>query len=141
MVGRGAAGHAVMIAGGLVLLLTGCGANGPGANPASAAEVVPQQTIDQSTASPSTSGPCPLKSTEDLILWQHVPGMPANAQIVGNVNSDLCKPTAESLQQMAPLIAGSCTAVARTKDNPDYLLNAFPAQKPKKILAQYGDGC
>lgn len=147
--------RAVGVAGalaGVLVLTAGCGStSSPKSTPAvstpisSIQEVIPATTTVPTpttpTTTPTAASTCALKQGGDLILWMKVPGVPDQAQVIGDVDYGLCKTTVDSLAQTSPLGPGYCSALATVASNPGYDETATPAPRPKNIIAEVGGSC
>lgn len=82
------------------------------------------------TSQASTSAPpatCNLKSQGDIIERVVVPGQPATAQQLGNVNLQNCTLAFNDLAAQTSTGPGYCTTAAWAADNPGYNVDAVPA--------------
>ncbi len=97
----------------------------------------PQATI---TAPSRTAGGC-APSGNDLLVRYVVPGLPASAQLLGDVEIVNCQSTIAFLQKTSPTSPGYCTEAAYAKDNPGYNTNAEPAPRLQHVIAAFGPAC
>jgi hypothetical protein len=119
------------------LALTACSSSTPSPAPKAA----PAAATQAATASPSPSASCALQITFSYIVRTTEPGMPAQAQEIGNVDLGNCTPTLQDFAQTAGQGQGECTTIARAKANPGYDVNASPAPPLRRVLMYAGPGC
>lgn len=118
----------------LLAAVTGCGGSTTGAQP-------PAHTSATPTATKTAGGTCRLKTKRDVIVRTVAPGLPAAAQVIGDVDLAQCRPTMDTLPAESPHEAGYCTQAAYADDNPGYNADATPARRLKKVVVSVGPAC
>lgn len=107
----------------------------------------PNLTADDPIGKPGAAEARPAASvkdcppTRDVLVWTKVPGLPAEAQTLGNYNAITCESTFTWLHQASPTDPGYCTEAAWASDNPGYKLDAEPAARLKKVQMTVGPAC
>jgi hypothetical protein len=122
--------------------LTACSSLTSSSVPSSPAPAAtPAAATREAAASPAPSRSCALKTTFDYIVRDAEPGLPALAQVIGNVDLANCTPTLQDFAQTAGQAQGECTSIALASANPGYNVNASPAPPLRKVLMRAGPGC
>ncbi len=93
------------------------------------------------TAAPLRSAGACAPSGQDLLVRYVVLGLPASAQLLGDVEIVNCQSTIAFLQKTSPTGPGYGTEVAYAKDNPGYNTSAEPAPRLQHVIAAFGPAC
>jgi hypothetical protein len=117
------------------IALAGCSAaSSPSSSSAPAAAVTTHKAA-------AKDKPCKLKTTFDYIIRDALPGTPAQATEIGNVNLVGCTGSLKDFTATAGTADGECTTIAKASDNPGYNADKVPAPRLKHVIESAGPGC
>jgi hypothetical protein len=88
---------------------------------------------------PVPAAPCGLPTSDNLLIWRHVPG--AQDTTVGVDESDTynCRPTLETWRAGETKGPGYCSKIAWVHDNLGYVYGVRPSAPLKNVVDQVGD--
>jgi hypothetical protein len=118
------------------IALAGCSAAS-----SSSSSAAPAAAVTTHKAHKAKDKPCKLKTTFDYIERDSLPGTPALATEIGNVNLVNCTSSLKDFKATAGTADGECTTIAKASDNPGYNADKVPAPKLKKVIESAGPGC